>query len=114
MFSRPKILFLVSLLFVAQLNSIPTYLLNFEFFYNSFQLISVDINFITHLLYLYTMEYWWRLVDHGTASYCLSYLMMFLVYHKIAASDVTRLRLMVGPHQLRVLGVMAGGESDCA
>ena len=31
MFSRPKILFLVSLLFVALLNSIPTYLLNFEF-----------------------------------------------------------------------------------
>ena len=27
--SRPKILFLVSLLFVALLNSIPTYLLNF-------------------------------------------------------------------------------------
>ena len=35
MFSRPKILFLVSLLFVALLNSIPTYLLNFEFFYHS-------------------------------------------------------------------------------
>ena len=35
MFSRPKILFLVSLLFVALLNSIPTYLLNFEFFYQS-------------------------------------------------------------------------------
>ena len=32
MFSHPKILFLVSLLFVAVLNSIPTYLLNFEFF----------------------------------------------------------------------------------
>ena len=32
MFSRPKILFLVSLLFVALLNSIPTYLLNFYFF----------------------------------------------------------------------------------
>ena len=32
MFSRPKILFLVSLLFVALLNSIPTYLLNFKFF----------------------------------------------------------------------------------
>ena len=32
MFSRPKILFLVSLLYVALLNSIPTYLLNFEFF----------------------------------------------------------------------------------
>ena len=32
MFSRPKILFLVSLLFVALLNSIPTYLLNFNFF----------------------------------------------------------------------------------
>ena len=29
MFSHPKILFLVSLLFVALLNSIPTYLLNF-------------------------------------------------------------------------------------
>ena len=35
MFSRPKILFLVSLLFVALLNSIPTYLLNFKFFYHS-------------------------------------------------------------------------------
>ena len=35
MFSRPKILFLVSLLFVALLNSIPTYLLNFQFFYQS-------------------------------------------------------------------------------
>ena len=34
MFSRLKILFLVSLLFVALLNSIPTYLLNFEFFHN--------------------------------------------------------------------------------
>ena len=34
MFSRPKILFLVSLLFVALLNSIPTYLLNFKFFYH--------------------------------------------------------------------------------
>ena len=32
MFSHPKILFLVSLLFVALLNSIPTYLLNFYFF----------------------------------------------------------------------------------
>ena len=32
MFSRLKILFLVSLLCVALLNSIPTYLLNFEFF----------------------------------------------------------------------------------
>ena len=32
MFSRPKILFLVSLLFVALLNSIPTYLLNLNFF----------------------------------------------------------------------------------
>ena len=32
MFSYPKILFLVSLLFVALLNSIPTYFLNFEFF----------------------------------------------------------------------------------
>ena len=36
MFSHPKILFLVSLLFVALLNSIPTYLLNFfKFFYHS-------------------------------------------------------------------------------
>ena len=35
MFSRPKILFLVSLLFVALLNSIPTYLLNFLIFYHS-------------------------------------------------------------------------------
>ena len=35
MFSRPKILLLVSLLFVALLDSIPTYLLNFEFFYHS-------------------------------------------------------------------------------
>ena len=33
--SHPKILFLVSLLFVALLNSIPSYLLNFEFFYSS-------------------------------------------------------------------------------
>ena len=33
MFSHPKILFLVSLPFVALLNSIPTYLLNVEFFY---------------------------------------------------------------------------------
>ena len=32
MFSRPKFLFLVSLLFVALLNLIPTYLLNLEFF----------------------------------------------------------------------------------
>ena len=32
MFSRPKILFLVSLLFVALLNLIPTYLLNFLIF----------------------------------------------------------------------------------
>ena len=38
MFSRPKILFLVSLLFVALLNSIPIYLLNFEFFYQSYLL----------------------------------------------------------------------------
>ena len=30
-FSHPKILFLVPLLFVALLNSIPTYLLNFYF-----------------------------------------------------------------------------------
>ena len=35
MFSRPKILLLVSLLFVALLNSIPTYLLNFLIFYHS-------------------------------------------------------------------------------
>ena len=35
MFSRPTILFLVSLLFVALLNSIPTYFLNFKFFYHS-------------------------------------------------------------------------------
>ena len=32
MFSRPKILFFVSLLFVALLNSIPTYHLNFSLF----------------------------------------------------------------------------------
>ena len=32
MFSRPKILFLVSLLFVALLNSIPTYLFEFLIF----------------------------------------------------------------------------------
>ena len=32
MFSRPIILFLVSLLFVALSNSIPTYFLNFKFF----------------------------------------------------------------------------------
>ena len=38
MFSRLKILFLVSSLFVALLNSIPTYLLNFKFF-----IILVDI-----------------------------------------------------------------------
>ena len=47
MFSRPKILFLVSLLFVALLNSIPTYLLNFEFFYHSsilYQLIEPSVN----------------------------------------------------------------------
>ena len=38
MFSRPKILFLVSLLFVALLNSIPTYLLNFYIYrvYNKY------------------------------------------------------------------------------
>ena len=35
MFSRPKILFLVSLLFVALLNSIPTYLFEFLIFYQS-------------------------------------------------------------------------------
>ena len=35
MFSRPKILFLVSLPFVALVNSIPTYFLNFEFFNHS-------------------------------------------------------------------------------
>ena len=50
MFSRPKILFLVSLLFVALLNSIPTYLLNFEFFYHfsiyiyMYQLIEPSVN----------------------------------------------------------------------
>ena len=33
MFSRPKILFLVSLLFVALLNSIPTYLYEFLNFF---------------------------------------------------------------------------------
>ena len=50
MFSRPKILFLVSLLFVALLNSIPTYLLNFQFFYQSYiiritKLYNYDMNF---------------------------------------------------------------------
>ena len=34
-FSRPKILFVVSLLFVALLNSIPTYLFEFLPFYHS-------------------------------------------------------------------------------
>ena len=42
-FSHSKILFLVSLLFVALLNSIPTYLLNFEFF---IILYSVLVNFM--------------------------------------------------------------------
>ena len=46
MFSRPKILFLVSLLFVALLNSIPTYLLNFKFFiilYNYIEMVGVQV-----------------------------------------------------------------------
>ena len=41
MFSRPKILFLVSLLFVALLNSIPTYLLNLNFFHSSLYMLSI-------------------------------------------------------------------------
>ena len=45
MFSRPKILFLVSLLFVALLNSIPTYLLNFYYFSSElWQLLSCCVN----------------------------------------------------------------------
>ena len=47
MFSRPKILFHVSLLFVALLNSIPTYLLNFEFFYQSSIYIYRDTTYLT-------------------------------------------------------------------
>ena len=43
MFSRPKILFLVSLLFVALLNSIPTYLLNFFYFYFDINIASCNI-----------------------------------------------------------------------
>ena len=45
MFFRPKILFLVPLLFVALLNSIPTYL--FEFF-----------NFSINLVYIYIRYSW--------------------------------------------------------
>ena len=44
MFSRPKILFLVSLLFVALLNSIPTYLSNFKFFYHYITCYKCDVD----------------------------------------------------------------------
>ena len=51
MFSHPKILFLVSLLFVALLNSIPTYLFEFLILFNHSSLNSTfygkgDDNFI--------------------------------------------------------------------
>ena len=57
MFSRPKILFLVSLLFVALLNSIPTYLLNFQFFYQSSHTILLDhLNLVTTSVWSSTLR----------------------------------------------------------
>ena len=51
MFSRPKILFLVSLLFVALLNSIPTYLLNFLIFYHSLRNSDSSSKLVLHHLH---------------------------------------------------------------
>ena len=52
--SRPKILFLVSLLFVALLNSIPTYLLNFQFFYHIYKSI---------ITITYVPVFFWRILQ---------------------------------------------------
>ena len=57
MFSYPKILFLVSLLFIALLNSIPTYLLNFKFFILFVYLVNQnDVNMLHDFLTLIVLS----------------------------------------------------------
>ena len=74
MLSRPKILFLVSLLFVALLNSIPTYLLNFEFFYHS-------------SLFLYMLSIHNNL-SAGTQNVTGAYVIIMLVYRRLLTTHL--------------------------
>ena len=69
MFSRPKVLFLVSLLFVALLNSIPTYFLNFEFF----------IILVRLLLYMLRHLY----LSAGAQNVTGAYVIIMLVYRHL-------------------------------
>ena len=70
MFSHPKILFLVSLLFVALLNSIPTYLLNFEFF----------IILVCCLLYMLSIQ---NNLSAGAQNITGTYAIIMLVYRHL-------------------------------
>ena len=56
---HPKILFLVPLLFVALLNSIPTYLLNFEFF-----------STYIYVIYTYVCAHVYSLEEGGVVTEC--------------------------------------------
>ena len=78
MFSRPKILFLVSLLFVALLNSIPTYL--FEFL--NFFIILVCLLFI-HAISIHNN------LSAGAQNVTGAYVIITLVYRHLLT---TRLR----------------------
>ena len=70
MFSRPKILFLVSLLFVALLNSIPTYLLNFSIF----------IILVCLLLYMLSIH---NNLSAGAQNVTGAYVIIMLVYRRL-------------------------------
>ena len=67
MFSHPKILFLVSLLFVALLNSIPTNFLNFEFL-------------VCLLLYMLSIH---NNLSAGAQNVTGAYVIIMLVYRRL-------------------------------
>ena len=71
MFSRPKILFLVSLLFVALLNSIPTYLLNFLIF----------LIILVCLLFIHAKHH--NNLSAGTQNVTGAYVIITLVYRRL-------------------------------
>ena len=73
MFCRPEIFFLVSLLFVALLNSIPTYLLNFEFFI---------------ILVRYTYGWFLKQVVAITRFYLVAFLEAIIVFFSIPSTYI--------------------------
>ena len=76
MLSLPKILFLVSLLFVALLNSIPAYLLNFEFF-----IILVCLLFI-HAISIHNN------LSAGAQNVTGAYVIIMLVYRRLLTTPL--------------------------